>query len=78
MQIHSIWKCYYEFEYTEEKDTEIQLTNKDSEEKDLSIILEKNLKFNKHITVTGKRANTFVGLIRRTFSFIPGGIQNFG
>ena len=28
------------------------------------------MKFNKHITVTVKRANKLVGLIRRTFSFM--------
>ena len=36
--------------------------------KDLGILFEKKLKFNKHVTV--KRANKSVGLIRRTFSFM--------
>ena len=42
----------------------------DSEEKDLGILFEKSLKFNKHITVTFKRANKLVGLIKRTFSYV--------
>ena len=39
----------------------------ESKEKDLGILFEKNLKFNRHITVTFKRANRLVGLIKRTF-----------
>ena len=50
------------------KDGEIISIEEDSEEKDLGILFEKKLKFNKHITVTVKRANKLVGLIRRTFS----------
>ena len=49
---------------------EIISIEEDSEEKDLGILFEKSLKFNKHITVTVKRANRLVGLIRRTFSFM--------
>ena len=52
------------------KDGEIISIEEDSEEKYLGILFEKNLKFNKHITVTVKRANKLVGLIRRTFSFM--------
>ena len=50
------------------KDGEIITIEEDSETKDLGILFEKNLKFNKHITV--KRANKLVCLIRRTFSFM--------
>ena len=39
------------------KDNEILTIEIESEEKDLGILFEKNLKSNKHITVTVKRAN---------------------
>ena len=52
------------------KDGEILSIQEDSEEKDLGIHFENKLKFNKHITVTVKRANKIVGFIRRTFSFM--------
>ena len=52
------------------KDGEIISIEEDSEEKDLGILFEKNLKFNKHIIVTVKRANKLEGLIRRTLSFM--------
>ena len=53
------------------KDNEIIPLGEDSEEKKCKILqFEKNLKFNKHITVTVKRANTLVGLIKRTFSYM--------
>ena len=39
------------------KDGEIISIEEDSEEQDLGIFFEKKLKFNKHITVTVKRAN---------------------
>ena len=76
---HNIQKCKYiqygnvKYEYSYKmtnKDGEIISIEEDSEEKDLGIIFEKKLKFNKHITVTVKRANKLVGLIRRTFSFM--------
>ena len=76
---HNIQKCKYiqygnvKYEYNYKmtnKDGEIISIEEDSEEKDLGILFEKNLKFNKHITVTVKRANKLVGLIRRTFSFM--------
>ena len=34
------------------------------------ILFEKNLKFNKHLTVTVKRANKLACLMKRTFSFM--------
>ena len=49
------------------KDNEILTIEIESEEKDLDILFEKNLKSNKHITVTVKRANRLVGLIKITF-----------
>ena len=76
---HNIQKCKYiqygnvRYEYNYKmtnKDGEIISIEEDSEEKYLGILFEKNLKFNKHITVTVKRANKLVGLIRRTFSFM--------
>ena len=76
---HNIQKCKYiqygnvKYEYNYKmtnKDGEIISIEEDSEEKDLGILFENKLKFNKHITVTVKRANTLVGLIRRTFSFM--------
>ena len=76
---HNIQKCKYiqygnvKYEYKYKmtnKDGEIISIEEDSEEKDLGILFEKNLKFNKHKTVTVKRANKLVGLIRRTFSFM--------
>lgn len=52
------------------KDNEIKPITKDSGEKDLGIIYEENLKFNKHITTTVNRANRQFGMIKRTFLYV--------
>ena len=76
---HNIKKCKciqygnvkYEFEYKmTNKDNEVISITNESEEKDLGIMFEENLKCHKHITMTVKRANKLVGLIKRTFSFM--------
>ena len=76
---HNINKCKYiqygnvkyEFDYKMiNKDSELKSLTKDVEEKDLGIIFEENLKFNKHITVTVNKANRLLGMVKRTFSFI--------
>ena len=50
------------------KDNEIISIEEDSE--DQGILFEKNLKSNTHITLTVKRANQLVDLIKRTFSYL--------
>ena len=40
------------------------------EEKDLSVILDSDLKFEEHTNQKIKKANTMIGLIRRSFSFL--------
>ena len=42
------------------------------EQKDLGVILDAELKFDKHISVKVKKANAIAGLIRRTFSYLDG------
>ena len=49
------------------KDNKILTIEIKSEENNLGILFEKNLKFYTHITVTVKRDNRLVGLIKRTF-----------
>lgn len=76
---HNINKCKYiqygnvkyDFEYKMiNKDRELKTLTKDVEEKDLGIVFEENLKFNKHITVTVNKANRLLEMIKRTFSFM--------
>ena len=76
---HNIKKCkfiqygniIYDYEYKmTNRNNEVITITKDSEEKDLGIWFEENLKFNKHISVTVKKANRLVGMIKRTFSFM--------
>ena len=52
------------------KESELKTLTKDVEEKDLGIIFEENLKFNKHTTVTINKANRLLGMVKRTFSFM--------
>ena len=40
--------------------------------KDLGVILDAELKFDEHILVKVEKANTIIGLIRRTFSYLDG------
>jgi hypothetical protein len=40
------------------------------EEKDLGVLIDSNLKFDEHIATKVKKANTIVGLIRRSFSHL--------
>ena len=63
---HNIKKCkfiqygniIYDYEYKmTNRNNEVITITKDSEEKDLGIWFEENLKFNKHISVTVKKAN---------------------
>lgn len=42
------------------------------EEKDLGVILDSNLRFEEHIATKVKKANSIVGLIRRSFSYLDG------
>ena len=52
------------------KNNEVKLVLKAREEKDLGVVFEDNLKFNKHITVTVNKANKLLGMVKRTFSFM--------
>ena len=53
---------YYNMDETKLKTVEV--------EKDLGIYIDKNLGFDEHINLKVKKANSLVGIIRRTFTFI--------
>ena len=40
------------------------------QEKDLGVIFQKNLKFDKHISLAVNKANRILGLVKRTFTFM--------
>ena len=42
------------------------------DEKDLGVIMDSELKFDEHINAKIKKANTMIGLIRRSFAFLDG------
>jgi hypothetical protein len=39
-------------------------------EKDIGVLVDRNLSFNKHITQKVNKANSIMGLIRRTYTFL--------
>ena len=51
-------------------DDSLIYVTKCDEEKDLGVIFDKELLFDKHITKSINKANSMIGLIRRTFSFL--------
>ena len=44
------------------------------EEKDLGVLFDKHLSFDAHIQNSFNKANSMIGIIRRTFTFIDGEI----
>ena len=56
----------------ENPDFDYQMTDKDAVncEKDLGIHVPDNLKFDKHISITVKRDNRLIGLIKSSFSYL--------
>jgi hypothetical protein len=39
-------------------------------EKDIGVLVDRNLSFSKHITQTVNKANSIMGLIRRTYTYL--------
>ena len=63
---------FYNITYTEKYTLHRQELEKVFEQKDIGVILDPEVKFDKHISVKVKNVNAIAGLICRTFSYLDG------
>lgn len=56
--------------YNYKLDSNLNPMDKSSEEKDIGVVIDDKLTFEKHITQKVNKANSIVGVIRRTFEYI--------
>jgi hypothetical protein len=70
--LHSLFSCYHLYN-NEGEEVELEMSEG---EKDIGVLVDRNLSFRKHITQKVNKANSIMGLVRRTYTFLDETILN--